>query len=135
MEFGFIGQELYATTMQGSAPPITTITTTTTSIMMSQQQPHAAAAAAADPDSQTGPPPRATTYFAIDGIVVSEAEAAHNTLLVGLLIALVAASVTLGGLAIYCLRRRALRRMQSGYQAELRAAQQKQDEEQAARGP
>lgn len=73
-----------------------------------------------------------TTYIPLD-TAVSEADAAHNTLLVGLLIALVAVSVAFGCLAIYCLRRRAQKKVQSAYRTELRGMQKKDDEERAAR--
>jgi hypothetical protein len=116
MEIGFIGHELYATTAQDSSSSSSPSPTT------SQQQPPSATI-----DSQAG-----MTYIPVERIV-TEVDAVRNTILVGLLIALVAASVALGGLAIYCFRRRARRRLQSGYQAELRAAQRnKSDEERAA---
>ncbi|KAJ6789216.1 hypothetical protein PWT90_10437 [Aphanocladium album] len=113
MVSGFIGQELSETT---SSPSPTT----------SQQQlprpPHTA-------DSQTGP---TATYIPVDSLV-SEVDAAHNTLLVGLLVALVAASVALGCLIIYCLRRRAQKKTQREYKAELHEMQRKSDDERAAR--
>ncbi|KAM3513496.1 hypothetical protein MY11210_002884 [Beauveria gryllotalpidicola] len=113
MEIGFIGHELYAATAQESS---------SSSSPSQQQQPPSATM-----DSQAG-----MTYIPVERIV-TEVDAVRNTILVGLLIALVAASVALGGLAIYCFRRRARRRLQSGYQAELRAAQRmKSDEERAA---
>ncbi|OAA45895.1 hypothetical protein BBO_03536 [Beauveria brongniartii RCEF 3172] len=122
MEFGFIGHELYATTAQDASSPSSSSPSPTTSHQ--QQTPLPASATV---DSQAG-----MTYIPVERIV-TEVDAVRNTILVGLLIALVAASVALGGLAIYCFRRRARRRLQSGYQAELRAAQQnKSDEERAA---
>lgn len=101
MELGFIGQELHASS---STAQESTTTPPTTSTAPQQQLP---------------------TYVPVDSRL-SDADAAHKTILVGLLIALVAASVALGGLAMYCLRRRAQRRLQSEYQAELRAVQQQQ---------
>ncbi|KAM3545056.1 hypothetical protein BM221_009997 [Beauveria bassiana] len=119
MEIGFIGHELYATTAQDSSSSSSSASPTTS--QQQQQQPTSATI-----DSQDG-----MTYIPVERIV-TEVDAVRNTILVGLLIALVAASVALGGLAIYCFRRRARRRLQSNYQAELRAAQQKKNDEERA---
>ncbi|KGQ09499.1 hypothetical protein BBAD15_g5151 [Beauveria bassiana D1-5] len=118
MEIGFIGHELYATTTAQDSSSSSSSPSPTTS---QQQQP-----ASATIDSQQG-----MTYIPVERIV-TEVDAVRNTILVGLLIALVAASVALGGLAIYCFRRRARRRLQSNYQAELRAAQRKKNDEERA---
>ncbi|KAJ3496664.1 hypothetical protein NLG97_g2490 [Lecanicillium saksenae] len=115
MVFGFIGQELSETT----SSPSTTGTTP------QQQQPPQTA------QSQTGGP--TATYIPVEKMV-SEVDAVHNTLLVGLLIALVAASVALGFLTIYCLRQRAQKKTLRDYQAELHEIQRKDDEERAAAG-
>lgn len=109
MVFGFIGQELSETTSSPAAPSTTL--------------PPSRVA-----ESQTGP---TVTYIPVNR-VVSEVDAVHNTLLVGLLVALVAASVALGGLTIYCLRRRQQKKMQKDYQAELHEIQRKEDEGKAA---
>ncbi|EJP70933.1 uncharacterized protein BBA_00563 [Beauveria bassiana ARSEF 2860] len=126
MEIGFIGHELYATTTAQDSSSSSSSPSPTTSQQQQQQQQQQPASATID--SQDG-----MTYIPVERIV-TEVDAVRNTILVGLLIALVAASVALGGLAIYCFRRRARRRLQSNYQAELRAAQRKKknDEERAA---
>lgn len=124
---GFIGQELSETPSPGSPSPTTTTTTTTTT---SPQQPPATPPSA---DTRSDQASASTTYVPLEK-VVSEVDAVHNTLLVGLLIAFVAASVALGCLTIYCLRRRAQKKLQRTYQAELRGIQRKDDEERAARG-
>ncbi|KAM0667716.1 hypothetical protein MY8738_007544 [Beauveria namnaoensis] len=123
MEIGFIGHELYATTTAQDSSSSSSSPSPTTSQLLQQQQQQPASATI---DSQEG-----MTYIPVERIV-TEVDAVRNTILVGLLIALVAASVALGGLAIYCFRRRARRRLQSNYQAELRAAQRKKNDEERA---
>ncbi|KAM3562363.1 hypothetical protein MY1884_001862 [Beauveria asiatica] len=127
MELGFIGHELYATTAQDSSSPSSSSSSSSSPWPTTSRQQQTPLPASATVDAQAG-----MTYVPVERIV-TEVDAVRNTILVGLLIALVAASVALGGLAIYCFRRRARRRLQSGYQAELRAAQRnKSDEERAA---
>lgn len=115
---GFIGQELTGTPSSGSPSPTTT----------APQQPPPAHTANTQSDL-----PSSTAYIPLQRIV-SEVDAVHNTLLAGLLIAFVAASVSFGCLAIYCLRRRAQKKLQRTYQAELRGIQKKDDDERAASG-
>lgn len=115
MASGFIGQELHAAPSNdpSTPPPSTTAAPPETNTAYSQTDP-------------------STTYIPLEHLV-SEVDAVHNTILVGLLVALVAASVALGGLAIYCFRRRAQKKTQREYQDELADLQKKADEERAER--
>ncbi|KAJ2979843.1 hypothetical protein NQ176_g3008 [Zarea fungicola] len=69
-----------------------------------------------------------TTYIPVDRLIY-EVDAVHNTILVALLVGLVAVSIGVGFLAVYCYRRRAQIKLQRKFQQELREVQNKDEEE------
>lgn len=111
MGSGFIGQELDKGSSAEPSLPTTPV--------WPDQATHIAESQIADPS---------TTYIPIDRLIY-EVDAVHNTILVALLVGLVAVSIGVGFLAVYCYRRRAQIKLQRTFQQELREVQKKDEEE------